>query len=174
MFLKAWGVDGVSAARVKTVTPRNSQGTSMLELQQTARRFGVETAIYKCGVEDLGTNCPLPAIGLFKPGGRTGGGRHYAAHYSLIIDVQPGPDGKVTWIDGTFGDRFIRPKSQFTDQWWDEYVLVARETSTIDRTWIAVAMLGTVVHACFWVFVRRNRSRRRASVRWSGAERCTV
>lgn len=144
MFVRAHGFTG-DRDLVDKVTPRNQFGTTLLDLRNASTELGVPAGVYKCDVDDLGTECGLPAIALLNPQGD-----RPVDHYGLVLSVDPEPDGNVMWIDGTLGTRFVRGKREFAEVWWKHYVL-APKRPLLERVWPWI----TVGHLLAWGFAFR-------------------
>ena len=117
MFLRAWG-ESFSVDDVKQVTRRSADGSSLRDIHEAASMLGVETKIYQCNLDDLRTRCPLPAIALFRPQGT----KKSVGHFVVLLSVGSGPEGRVSWIDGTIGYRLSKRTPAFLER-WTGYVL---------------------------------------------------
>lgn len=149
VFLKAMDVN-VSKAQILRDTPRSADGTSLKELQDTARNFGVETSVYKCNASDLGAALSLPVIVLFQARSDTVG------HYGMVYQVDPGEDGRVHWIEGTVGYDYSRSKSDFEKEYWSGFVLARPTTSGVPILLVALSC----IHATVWVCVMASAARK--------------
>jgi hypothetical protein len=145
MFLRLRG-HSIPPDEVRNKTPRGELGSSLQELKDAAGGLGVEVRVYRCGVEDLGRSCDLPAIAHMKNSARlSAGSRRYAGHFVLVCSVEPGPSGLVHWYDGTLGTPFNRPKAEFVKM-WTGHVLSCPQRDGVDR----LVVWGTMVHTVAW------------------------
>ncbi len=155
MFLQAWNVSA-SPTWLRNNTPIGPSGTSLLELQQTARKLGIRTTVYRCTVDELGASCQLPAIALLWQTPPSLRPRDPRGHYSLVLDIDPAPDGRVTLLDGSIGDRISVSKEQFADDWWSGYVLAMPK----ERPSLRTSIWATAAHCAAWaviiLFVQRK------------------
>lgn len=101
---------------VEKQTPVGESGTTLLELQRGAERFGLSLVAGKGTPEDLAT-CPLPAIAHFEEElGKTG-------HYVVVTECHP---DSICFIDGTTAMRHEVTIPEFQRR-WTGYLLVPRQ-----------------------------------------------
>lgn len=96
MFLVMSGQEGVTLEQLDNL-PVSADGTSLLALRDTARKFGVDAEVRQYDAKEI-RSLPLPAIGLFNsnPSSVT------RYHYCVIYRVD---DEKAYLIDGTTGQK---------------------------------------------------------------------
>jgi hypothetical protein len=136
VLLRLHGIN-VTEREIDRFLPVGERGTSMYDLQQCARYFGLETEVVELSPEEL-EKAPLPAIVHLGPTKEEG-------HYLVLVHVLEPKFPR--FIDGTRGS-FSWARAEFARS-WSGYALVSK-----DRWWLRwlsrLAALVALVAGGLW------------------------
>jgi predicted double-glycine peptidase len=115
MFLQLSGQHNVAYGQVETI-PILQKGTSLLVLRDSARKFGINSEVFRYRTDDI-DSLPLPAIVQFKDDPNE---LQPTYHFNVIYKVDK---RRFYWLDGTTGFEYFGLKSGLSTM-WTGYALV--------------------------------------------------